>query len=30
LTIMQNIASVIASRLRNLELEMFGLVQRTR
>jgi len=30
LTIMQNIASIVASRLRNLELEMVGLVQRTR
>jgi len=30
LTMMQNIASIIASRLRNLELEMVGLVQRTR
>jgi CRP-like cAMP-binding protein len=30
LTIMQNIASVIASRLRNLELEMVGMVQRLR
>jgi CRP-like cAMP-binding protein len=28
LTIMQNIASIIGSRLRNLELEMVGLVQR--
>jgi CRP-like cAMP-binding protein len=30
LTIMQNIASIISSRLRNLELEMFGVVQRLR
>ena len=30
LTIMQNVASIISSRLRNLELEMVGLVQRTR
>jgi len=30
LTIMQNIASIIASRLRNLELEMVGMVQRLR
>ena len=30
LTIMQNIASVIASRLRNLELAMVGMVQRLR
>jgi CRP-like cAMP-binding protein len=30
LTIMQNIASIVASRLRNLELEIVGLVQRTR
>ncbi len=30
LTIMQNIASIIGSRLRNLELEMVGLVQRPR
>jgi len=27
---MQNVASIISSRLRNLELEMVGLVQRTR
>jgi len=30
LTIMQNIASIVASRLRNLELEMVGMVQRLR
>jgi CRP/FNR family transcriptional regulator, cyclic AMP receptor protein len=30
LTIMQNIASIVASRLRNLELEMVGMVQRVR
>jgi CRP-like cAMP-binding protein len=30
LTTMQNIASIIASRLRNLELEMVGMVQRLR
>jgi hypothetical protein len=30
LTIMQNIASIISSRLRNLELEMVGMVQRRR
>jgi CRP-like cAMP-binding protein len=29
-TIMQNIASIVASRLRNLELEMVGMVQRLR
>jgi CRP-like cAMP-binding protein len=30
LTIMQNVSSIISSRLRNLELEMVGLVQRAR
>jgi CRP-like cAMP-binding protein len=30
LTIMQNVASIVSSRLRSLELEMVGLVQRTR